>query len=191
MKIKFTITIALVLTIALVALGFASQSFLTGGLFNFTPKVKAQSASQIPPQILYDQMFRLIVAFNRKAEIQRLKGETITSLPSYFKEEAHLSDQENEILQQVALEFLQEVKPIDDQATILITQIRESFPDGVIPEGQQVPPPPPELANLQDERNSAAIKYRDRLNELLGNARFADFDRFVQGSFAENFRAIQ
>ncbi len=191
MKNKNTIAIVLVLTIAVTALAFGSQSPLTAGLFNFTPKAKAQSGSQIPTHILYDQMFRLTVSFRRKAEIQRLKGGRVTSLPDYFKEEAKLTDEQNEILQRVAIEFIQEVQPVDDQATVLISQIREAFPDGVVPDGQEVPPPPPELANLQNQRNSAALARRDQLEELFGKDKFTEFDKFIQGGFAANFQAIQ
>ena len=191
MKNKNTITIALVLAVAVTALAFGSQSPSTSGLFNFTPKVKAQSGSQIPTHILYDQMFRLTVSFRRKAEIQRLKGERVTSLPDYFKEEAKLTDEQNEILQRVAIEFIQEVQPVDDRARVLISQIREAFPDGVVPDGQEVPPPPPELANLQNQRNSAALARRSQLEELFGKNKFTEFDNFIQGGFAANFQAIQ
>lgn len=182
------LAVAFVLAVAISAIVFASQPELTGSLFS--SKANAQASSQIPSHILYDQVFRLTISFRRKAEIQQLTGETVTSLPNYFKEEAQLTEQENEILQQVALEFLQEMQPVDDRAVVLIAEAWEAFPDGVVPEGQNVSQPP-ELFGLQEQRNALALRYRDRLNDLFGSKRFGKFDVFVQGDFASKFQSIQ
>lgn len=74
------LAVAFVLAVAISAIVFASQPELTGGLFS--SKANAQASSQIPSHILYDQVFRLTISFKRKAEIQQLTGETVTSLPN-------------------------------------------------------------------------------------------------------------
>lgn len=82
------------------------------------------------------------------------------------------------------------MQPIDDRAVVLIAEAWEAFPDGVVPEGQNVSQPP-ELFGLQAQRNALALRYRDRLNDLLGSKRFGKFDVFVQGDFASKFQSIQ
>ncbi len=66
---KNKITIVLVLVIAVMTLIFSSQSPLANK-FGIEQKAQAQSSPQIPPQILYDQMFCLVISFRKKAEIQ-------------------------------------------------------------------------------------------------------------------------
>ena len=179
---KNKITIISVLAIAVMTLMFVSQSPLVNKSFGIEQKAQAQS--QIPPQILYDQMFRLVISFRKKAEIQHLTGEKATTLTNYFKEEVRLTDQENEILQQVAIQFIQQAYPVDDQATVLIEQIRESFPNV-----EQIAAPK-ELTDLQTQRNALALYYRNRLSELLGGAKFGEFDTFMQGGFAAGFQSF-
>jgi hypothetical protein len=191
MKKKNTITIVLVLAVVVLTLAFGSQSPSVRKWLSFAPQARAQSASQIPSNALYDMMFRTIISFRRKAEIQILKGESAPSLHNYFKAEAGLTDRENEVLQQVAIEFLQEVQPLDDQAIRLIAQYKRAFSEGEIPAGQEVPKPPQELAPLQEQREALVWRYRDRLREMLGEDRFGEFDNFVQGTFAVNFRSIE
>lgn len=190
MKKKNIITIILVLSVFVTVVVLGSQSQLTRRLFNFEPEVKAETVSQIPSHILYDQLFRLAVNFRRKAEEQRLKGESVSSLKDYFKDEAKLSDSQNQILEQTAIEYIQEVEPIDNQARQIIGQIRAQFQDGWVNEGQQVPPPPTELATLQEQRNALALSYREKLQDSLGKENFESFDNFVQKNFAQNFQAI-
>ncbi len=180
------------LAIAFIAIGMVigNQSQLTRGLFNFEPEVNAQTFSQIPSHILYDQLFRLVINFRKKAEEQRLTGESVTSLKDYFKDEAKLTDSQNQKLEQLAIEYLQEVEPIDRQARQIIDQLRRQFQDGWVNEGQQVPPPPIELAALQEQRNALAVSYQEKLQELFGKDDFESFDNFVRQNFAQNFQAI-
>lgn len=166
-------------------IAFGSQSQLTKHLFGFERQANAQTASQIPLCILYNQIFRLVVSFKNKTKTQEVKGESITEFKNYFKDEVRLTDRQNEILEQVAAEFIQEIQPIDARAGVLITQARQAFPNGVVPAGSQVSS---ELTNLQTQRNNLALQYRSRLNELLGNDKFNELDNFVQGNFASKFQ---
>ena len=189
MKRKEILTVVIVLTIAIGAIAFSGQ--MQSAKQSITTTTTTSNGSpQIPTAVLYDQMFRLIINFRRKATIQKLKGERITQMKTYFKEEAQLNDQENEILEQVATEFIVAAQPIDDRAGELIAQGRRAFPDNIVPKRQIVPPPPEELATLQQQRNNLALQYRNRLSELLGSDKFKVLDSFVQGSFESNFQTV-
>ena len=158
--------------------------------FSSTNPEPNSAQTNIPTYILYDRVFRLVISFKKKAELQKIRGERITLIQNYFKDETQLTDQQNKILEQVAIEFLQKVQPIDTQAQVLMAQVWQLFPDDLVPAGKKVPPPPPELANLQGQRNDLALSHRDRLKELLGNSKFSEFDNFVQGRFASSFQTI-
>lgn len=179
--------IALISAIVLVALSlFFGSEHISAGLFATAKPAAIESA--IPDHVLYESLFRMDISFRRKALEQELTGQTVTSLKHYFKDEANLTDVEDKILEQTAINFITEVEPIDAQARQMVATFREQFPDGEIAAGQQVPPPPLELANLQTQRNAVALRNRDKLSSLLG-VTFAQFDSFVQLNFAGNFQS--
>ena len=189
MKRKEILTVVIVLTIAIGAIAFSGQ--MQSAKQSITTTTTTSNGNpQIPTSVLYDQMFRIIISFRRRATIQKLKGERITLMKTYFKEEANLTDQENEILEQVATDFIVAAQPIDDRAGELIAQGRSAFPDNIVPNGQIVPPPPKELGVLQADRNELAMKHRDKLSELLGSDSFSKLDNFVQGNFASKFQTV-
>lgn len=167
MKTKVKIITFLVLVIAVMVTVLTNKSQFWGNFFRLESTVRGQNTSQISSSILYDQLFRLVVKFQAKAEIQKLTGENVTALKDYFKDSAKLSDSQNQILLQTASEYIQAVEPIDAQAREIISQFRQQFQDGWINEGQQAPPPPPELETLQEQRNALALTYRDNLKNLL------------------------
>lgn len=158
----------------------------------FVPTVSAPTAEPVtlPDHVLYESLFRMDLSFRRKSLEQELTGKPVTSLKVYFKENANLTDQEDETLRQTAIEFAQEIRPIDTRAQRMIAKIREQFLYGEVPEGGEVTPPPRELADLQDQRNVVVLRYRDKLLDLLGKDGSKKLDRFVRSDFAMNFQAI-
>ena len=104
---KNTTTIALVLAVAVIALVFGSLSLFT----DVEQKTMAQSeTSEVPEQVLYDQVFQLTVAFNAQEESQKAKGEPVTVFATYFKDKTQLTELENQILLKVASEFIHRSK---------------------------------------------------------------------------------
>lgn len=182
MSNKNIIAIALVLAVAALVVAFGSLS--TNKLYSIEQKTTAQSAAtEIPQYVLYEQVFRLTIAFKIKAEADEEGGEEASAFATYFKDKAQLTEPENEILKQVAAEFIQEVQSIDEDAEELIGQLRKGSSEDYIE-------PPQELLTLQEERNSVALLYRSQLQTLLGTARFTQFDNFIQGEFASGIQVM-
>lgn len=48
---------------------------------------------------------------------------------------------------------------------------------------------PPEIADLQSERDALALKYRDVLQVEVGGDVFAKIDRYIRTDFAEGIKA--
>jgi hypothetical protein len=142
---------------------------------------------EIPDYTLYDQLFRIVFSFSKKAESQELSSEKIIGLTNYFKNRANLTDEENQILQNIALEFIPQVAPIDAQARAIIEDARQKSATGIVSREQS---PPAELVNLQEQRNVLVLYYRDRLSASFGADRFAKFDEFIMGDFASRFRVV-
>ena len=188
---KYRLTIAVLSVLIVVAAGAAvSKSRWTKGLAGIEPRVQAGGGS-IPDYVLYDQLFRMVLSIKKKAGDQETRGEAVTPLKYYFKSKAGLTDEQNGLLEQAALDYLADVGPVDKQARTLIVQIRDQFEDGKIGAGQQVPAPPAELSQLQEQRNGLAATHRDKLQGLLGKDAFTQFDEFVQGDFSLNFQRIE
>lgn len=176
----------------LLALAVAIALFLGGEHIYaswFATASPINAADTLPEYVLYDSLFRMDVSFRRKALEQELTGQPVTSLKSYFKESANLSDEENEILRQTALDFIQQIQPIDTQARKITANIREQYPYGEVPAGGEVSHPPSELADLQSRRNEIVLQKRDKLSDLLGKDAFEKLDEFMHKEFAANFKA--
>lgn len=184
---KLKIVVFLTITTAVILLGFGGKQLAA----NLTSsKVDLYEVPQIPDYVLYESVFRLDLSFRKKALEQKLSGQAPTALEFYFKDEAGLTVAEDEELRKTAIAYLEAIQPIDAQAVQILAQIREQFPDGQVPEGQSVPPPPAELANLQSQRNAVALEYRNRLENAIGSGKFKSFDGYVKNRFAANFDAV-
>ena len=133
-----------------------------------------------PEHVLYDQMFRLIVKFKKKAEEQQAKGEQVTPLRDYFQKEAQLDDGQTRVLQDVATRYVEEVSIIDAQAKVIIEDIRARIPKGQPLTDKTILQPPAELKELQQRREELALSYRDHLRESLGPDQFQRFEKFVR-----------
>ncbi len=73
-KTKY-LSVAFVLALISSTTIYFSQPELLNGLLN--SKVDAQTPS-IPSEVLYEQVFRLTIAFRNKAELQQLTGQSVT-----------------------------------------------------------------------------------------------------------------
>jgi hypothetical protein len=183
MKSKSPITTILILTVVATTLAFGSQLQIAKNLFGFEPQTEAQ----LPAHVLYDRFFRMAVSLKRKAEAEKANTEKSAGAAKYFKNRANLNDSEDQILQNLADEYVRELIPIDSQARAIIVQTRQKFPNGIVPRDQ---PPPPGLVHLQEQRDALALRYRDRLKESLGAEGFDKFDKFILSDFASRFRAV-
>jgi hypothetical protein len=154
------------------------------------PATPSAATPLVPDYVLWESVFRLDLSFRRKALDQKLSGETATDLKTYFKDEIGLTPEQDTILRETAIEYLGALQPINAQAVDLIAVLRKSFPDGWVRDGQEAPPPPQALLDLQGKRNALALTYRDRLANRLGSKAFEQFDDFVKGKFAKNFQSI-
>lgn len=148
-------------------------------------------AAEVPEYILYDQMFRLIVKFRKKAEEQEGKGEQALWFRDYFQKEANLSDGQTVILQDSALKFVAEVEVVDMQARVIVENIRAKIPKGQPITDKKVLEPPVELKALQKKREELALHYRDQLREQLGGEQFQNIENYVHQELTRSISGVR
>lgn len=135
--------------------------------------------SEIPEYILYEQIFRLVVKFKKKAEERAAAGEATAGLQDYFQKEAKLNDVETGFLQDTAAMYVEEISIIDAQARVVIGNIRAGFSNEQSLSDKKIIEPPAELKELQKKREELALRYRDYLRDSFGPDRFRNFQNFV------------
>ena len=88
-------------------------------------------------------------------------------------------------LEIIANNCLAEVEKQDAEAHKVIKAFRDKyFPDGRIPPGGVLPPPPPELEIMQQKRDAILQGGRGQALQMIGAGKSANFDSFVKKRFA-------
>jgi hypothetical protein len=128
---------------------------------------------------VYSALFHHVVAVNEQAEAEQRQGKDATSLRALFRDRADLSDVQAHLLNVIATDCVREVAAQDARAQVIISAFKTRFPPGRLPAGVKVPPPPPELKQMQEERDAMILRSRERLRVALGEAGFQRFDGFV------------
>ena len=138
---------------------------LTGAIFWWTPAPEAALPAvrelqdlerprkiSPPPHVVYSALFHHIVAVKEQAEAEERQGKDARSLRSTFREKADLSDVQAHLLEAIATNCVREVAAEDARAQVIINAFKSRFPPGRLPPGVKLPPPPPELKQMQEER---------------------------------------
>jgi hypothetical protein len=93
-------------------------------------------------------------------------------------------------VRQAAVKLESDLKPKDAQAKVIIDAFHAKYPPGKV---TTLPPPPPELAQLQQEREQLIEQDVSDLKSQLGPEASAKMDAFLQNDFAPTvkYRQIQ
>jgi len=161
-----------------------------------TPKGKPLGTREQPSQpdapehVVYRQFFRHVVALKERASEVERTGRDGAKLRSHYKDRLTLKDSQSRALDSVAAEVDREVSRLDAKAKRLIDEMHSRYPGGVVPEGERLPPPPPELKELQRQRDYAVMRGRLRLKTALGEQGFQQVEDFVKMNFARDVRPV-
>lgn len=148
-----------------------------------TQKITQQTGS-LPEYVPYMFLFDHHGSNLRKAVKLELQSKDATFFRSMFKNQIGLSDEKSAVLDQVTRDCEQELVVQDAKAQRVISKFKARYRDGIVPPGETVSAPPPELSALQQERNAIILRARDRLHGAFGEGEFARFDSFIRGRFA-------
>jgi hypothetical protein len=179
MKRKRSLLVAVLTVAAMSALAFVSQ-FHSRGKAAQPATTTGQAERVIPDHVPYMFLFKHHHFNLQKADELAQQGKDDSQYRLMFKRRAGLSDREAQDFDQITRECNQELAQQDAKAQAVIAEFRKQYPDGKLPEGVTLPPPPPELTQLQQEHDAIILRARDRLHAALGDEEFTRFDSFVQ-----------
>lgn len=153
---------------------------------------QAEAGYAVPEHVIYRHLFHHAYAMNQEADKAERKGDSNAafSLRAVYKREAELNDVQARVFSEVAAECEREVNEQDRKAKVIINAFRAQYPGGRVPNGEPLPPPSPELAQMQNERNAIILRARDRLRAALGEEEFSRFKRFVRVRVAPNIHPL-
>ena len=137
-----------------------------------TPRMVSEVAS-------YYMLFRHVRSVKEFADETVQKGEDVSFLRSYFTYMAGLDRQQSQTLETIAIETLAQVAEQDARAQTIIDEYDRQFPGGKIPSNIKMPPPPPQLKILQQEKDAMLLKGRDRLQMALGKDGFDKLTTYI------------
>src|SRR5260370_33590454 len=169
-KYSLTALIALALTIGAITFGGHPQN----------NKASNPQASVVPEFVPYMLLFDHHNYNLQKAAELEQQGKDGTRFRLMLKQRAGLSDDQALIFDRVTSDCEQELALQDAKASVVIADFRARFPAGKLPEGVTLPPPPPELTKMQEERNAIILRSRDRLQAAFREQDFTRFDSLVQ-----------
>src|SRR5262245_48703971 len=73
-------------------------------------------APEIPDEIAYRHLFRYVTAIKKQAEETERKGQDATSYRTHFKRMANLGDYHARMLDEIAVQYMDEVQVVDARA---------------------------------------------------------------------------
>jgi hypothetical protein len=157
-----------------------------------SPQGKKESPrpSDAPEHVIYRQFFHHLVTLKARAKDVESQGGDGRGLRSYFKRRANLTENEALVLDTVAADCEREVAVLDAKAKLIIDAYRARLVRGKI-DSKNLPPLPPELATLQEQRNLAILHARERLRKSLGHQAFSRLDDFIKINAERNSRPAQ
>jgi hypothetical protein len=176
----FTTTTICVVAIAACLLTFTKPVQIAQSQRRPKEPTLEQHSGGMPDHKIYEFMFHQAAFFKRKAVELEQQGKGAPEAHKFFHRQANLTEAQGLIFDEVSSDCLREVAQQDRKAGEIISAFRARFPKGVVPKGQTLPPPPPELKVMQEERNAIFLKARERLRAAFGEQEFNRFDEHVK-----------
>ena len=144
-----------------------------------------------PTAVVYSALFHHVADVIQQADETQRQGKDASSLRALFRDKANLSDVQARDLDRIATDCVREVSAQDARAQQIIGAFKARFPPGRLPPGVKLPPPPPELKQMQAERDAMILRARDRLRLALGEEGFQRFEGFVTERVASGIEPVR
>lgn len=156
----------------------------------YLPETAAVVNPTVPDKVVYFVLFNHLVGLKAHVNQQAYFNETAPiDYYDLYKKQANLNDYQSQSLFQTAQNCMDAIQPIDAQAKSVIDQARTAFPAGAF-DSEQALPPPPELIQLQQQKDNTVLYYRDQLRNSLGDAKFAEFNQFTKEKVAPQIEEL-
>jgi len=120
------------------------------------------------------------------AEDLRRRGEPADDLASAVATQAGLTEADSEAIGRVAARLRAQVAPLDQRAKQIIQDARQKYPGGRLEPGTLPPTPPPELSDLQRQRDALVDLAAQDLEQELSPAGLAKLEDHVRETLSHS-----
>jgi hypothetical protein len=179
---------ALIIAVCLIVLTAASLTLNKERASAASSQKRPSPVVYIPDEVKYSALFHYVVDLQEQADELERAGKDGSSLRMHIQLEAGLDYQTARVLNQVAAACIKEVDQQDRLAMAVIEKFRAQFPGGKVPAGVKLPPPPPELSQMQEERDLIILRGRDEIRVTVGDRGYSQMNDFVEHEIAPNIR---
>jgi hypothetical protein len=145
----------------------------------------------VPKHVVYGILFREMSAFRKKAEELRVQGKDARVLENFHAKRANLNEAQTTALENIAQESQSEIEEIEQEANRIIEKGRALHPDGKLQPGETLPKPPKQLQALEQRRQAALIKGREKVRAAMGDSEFQRFEEFQERDIAERAKPVK
>ncbi|MCE5308560.1 MAG: hypothetical protein LLG20_13055 [Acidobacteriales bacterium] len=170
---------------ALFAISAAGRAAAENGRAN----PQSQNAA-VTPFHIYKHFFASVVTLKAKAEELARQGNGTTRLRSIYRDRAQLSQVQADQLEAVAVQCESELQRQNTRAREIILASRAKYPGGRLVVGEQLPPPPVELLELQKGKEEIVLRARERLRQAFGDQEFARLEQFLAANVAPRIQVF-
>jgi hypothetical protein len=205
-KYLLIVVITIICLFGIVAIGSPKTSFLSNitdsvkavfsdEIKSDTPEAKLPESLQSKPieisdQILWQMVFKMSETIEKESQALIEKGENAKLFSDYFKTRAKLSDEQTIILKDKSSAYSAEIEPIDNQAKEIIEKSWSNFPKDKAINKSDLPNPPQELQELQEQKDKITLRYRDEFLENLNTESKQQFTKFLIEDFSKGAKNL-
>jgi len=143
-------------------------------------------AQPVPDHVIYLLYFRHLANLDQVAAQREAEGKEGRGWRSHEQRAAGLSEEEGNILKQVAYDCIQAVTEVDKKIQNVIANFHAQHPQG---EYLRVPPPP-ELTQLEEEKMQTINLHIEQLESRLGEDAFKKLTSHVSNNFKASVKQL-
>lgn len=145
-----------------------------------TNQAVSPAAAPLPDYAAAEMVLSLLPTFENVAAKMQAQGKDGRIWSNYLQRHLGFTQQQVAAMRQISTDFKTAVLPIQNRAKQIITQRRAARASG-----QPTTPPPTELISLQQQRQTLALQYSNRLRTSLGAAPFQQLQQLLQRNDSE------
>jgi hypothetical protein len=140
---------------------------------------------RIPLSHLYQHFLLHQNHLDKTAATREQQGKDGQWLRNYYQQRLGFKDSEFAMVRKAATQLESDLKQIDTEVQTIIQADRARHPR-VLLSPNDLPPVPPRLLELRDQRAAVIQRYVDSLTSVLGRELAAKLDAFLEDEFAPN-----
>lgn len=146
------------------------------------------SPEQMPREVMYEVLFREVARFCRKADALATQSRPDAFLRNHYRLNFELSESLDLSLKANALACAKELEGLDRRARAIVRATKKLYRNALPGQRGLIPPPPKELADLQEERNRIVLNTAENIAGVFGSAKFALFESQVRRYVGSHYR---